>query len=179
MGPTWGPPGSCRPQMGPCWLHETCYQGIIKYILWHSLTTTLPGDQWVRDSKTNTSTLYSILRMFLLWLHYSSRRIHVIYLPIFFRITPLCPSLSEVALKDMAYIIDRYQNIADNADRGRNYCGFCLFVCRLVLFYFIFSSSFCFFIFSSSPTTNFVFKSTLTTLERVFMVRIQFGWWIL
>ena len=19
LGPTWGPPGSCRPQMGPCW----------------------------------------------------------------------------------------------------------------------------------------------------------------
>ena len=27
MGPTWGPPGSCRPQMGPCWPHEPCYQG--------------------------------------------------------------------------------------------------------------------------------------------------------
>ena len=25
MGPTWGPPGSCRPQMGPCWPHEPCY----------------------------------------------------------------------------------------------------------------------------------------------------------
>ena len=22
MGPTWVPPGSCRPQMGPCWAHE-------------------------------------------------------------------------------------------------------------------------------------------------------------
>ena len=27
MGPTWGPPGSCRPQMGPCWPHEPCYLG--------------------------------------------------------------------------------------------------------------------------------------------------------
>ena len=28
MGPTWGPPGSFRPQMGPkCWTHEPCYQG--------------------------------------------------------------------------------------------------------------------------------------------------------
>ena len=27
MGLTWGPPGSCRPQMGPCWPHESCYQG--------------------------------------------------------------------------------------------------------------------------------------------------------
>ena len=26
MVPTWGPPGSCRPQMGPCWPHEPCYQ---------------------------------------------------------------------------------------------------------------------------------------------------------
>ena len=27
MGPTWGPPGSCRPQMGPMLAHESCYQG--------------------------------------------------------------------------------------------------------------------------------------------------------
>ena len=27
MGPTWGPPGSCRPQMCPIWPHELCYQG--------------------------------------------------------------------------------------------------------------------------------------------------------
>ena len=27
MGPTWGPPGTCWPQMGPCWSHELCYQG--------------------------------------------------------------------------------------------------------------------------------------------------------
>ena len=27
MGPTWGPPGSCRPQMGPMLAHEPCYQG--------------------------------------------------------------------------------------------------------------------------------------------------------
>ena len=27
MGPTWGPPGSCRPRWGPYWSHEPCYQG--------------------------------------------------------------------------------------------------------------------------------------------------------
>ena len=27
MGPTWGPPGSCRPQTGPIWSHEPCYLG--------------------------------------------------------------------------------------------------------------------------------------------------------
>ena len=27
MGPTWGPPGSYRPQMGPMLAHEPCYQG--------------------------------------------------------------------------------------------------------------------------------------------------------
>ena len=28
MGPTWGPPGSCRPQEGgPCWPREHCYLG--------------------------------------------------------------------------------------------------------------------------------------------------------
>ena len=25
MGPTRGPPGSCRPQGDPCWSHEPCY----------------------------------------------------------------------------------------------------------------------------------------------------------
>ena len=29
MVPTWGPPGCCRSQMGPCWPHETCYQGFL------------------------------------------------------------------------------------------------------------------------------------------------------
>ena len=27
VGPTWGPPGSCRPRVGPCWPHEPCYLG--------------------------------------------------------------------------------------------------------------------------------------------------------
>ena len=27
MGPTWGPPGSCRSQVGPCSPHEPCYLG--------------------------------------------------------------------------------------------------------------------------------------------------------
>ena len=35
MGPTWGPPGSCRPQMGPCWPHEPCYQGTHMHELGH------------------------------------------------------------------------------------------------------------------------------------------------
>ena len=28
MGPTWGPPGSCRSRWPPCWPHEPCYQDI-------------------------------------------------------------------------------------------------------------------------------------------------------
>ena len=32
VGPTWGPPGSCRSQMAPCWPHEPCYQrNIVSY----------------------------------------------------------------------------------------------------------------------------------------------------
>ena len=35
MGPTWGPPGSCRPQMGPMLAQEPCYQGwlLIRWLL--------------------------------------------------------------------------------------------------------------------------------------------------
>ena len=32
MGPTWGLPGSCRPQIGPCWPQEPCYQGLWPYV---------------------------------------------------------------------------------------------------------------------------------------------------
>ena len=32
MGPPWGPPGSCRSQVGPIWPHEPCYQGYIYLI---------------------------------------------------------------------------------------------------------------------------------------------------
>ena len=31
MGPTWGPPGACRPRWAPCWPHEPCYQGSIRF----------------------------------------------------------------------------------------------------------------------------------------------------
>ena len=37
MGPTWGPPGSCRPQMGPILAHEPCYRGwkaLVNHALW-------------------------------------------------------------------------------------------------------------------------------------------------
>ena len=50
MGPTWGPPGSCRPQMAPCWPHEPCYQGnccwfwmIVLFI--KSVLVSVPGAQ--------------------------------------------------------------------------------------------------------------------------------------
>ena len=39
MGPTWGPPGSCRPLWAPCWSHELCYLGtfwirVIVLLIW-------------------------------------------------------------------------------------------------------------------------------------------------
>ena len=33
MGPTWGPPGSCRPQMDPMLAHEPFYQGMSEHML--------------------------------------------------------------------------------------------------------------------------------------------------
>ena len=32
MGPTWGPPGSCRPRWVPCRSHEPCYLGSFQLI---------------------------------------------------------------------------------------------------------------------------------------------------
>ena len=37
MGPTWDPPESCGPQVGPCWPHELCYQGSDGSTLWYVL----------------------------------------------------------------------------------------------------------------------------------------------
>ena len=34
MAPTWGPPETCRPQMGPMLSHEPCYQGIFAVLLY-------------------------------------------------------------------------------------------------------------------------------------------------
>ena len=33
MGPTWDPPGSYRPQMGP--MLAPCYQGLVQIMAWH------------------------------------------------------------------------------------------------------------------------------------------------
>ena len=35
MGPTWGPPGSCRPRWAPYWPHEPCYQGNAAHVCLH------------------------------------------------------------------------------------------------------------------------------------------------
>ena len=35
MGPTWDPPGSCRPQMGLMLVPWTCYQGVIIGLRYH------------------------------------------------------------------------------------------------------------------------------------------------
>ena len=36
VGTTWGPPGSCRPQLGPCWPHEPCNQGTLLFSIQYS-----------------------------------------------------------------------------------------------------------------------------------------------
>ena len=49
MGPTWDPPGSCRPQVGKCWPHERCYQGIYYFCNNKPVTTrqlTGPKPSW-------------------------------------------------------------------------------------------------------------------------------------
>ena len=48
MGPTWGPPGSCRPQMGPWWPHENCNE-VIKLlfdVIIHSRSDYAPSLVW-------------------------------------------------------------------------------------------------------------------------------------
>ena len=60
MGPTWGPPGSCRSQMGPMWAPWTLLSG--KYnVLYSPLLTPLNGKQWyghISPHRTNISPVY-------------------------------------------------------------------------------------------------------------------------
>ena len=49
MGPTWDPPGSCRPQVGNCWPLERCDQGIYYFCNNKPVTTrqlTGPKSSW-------------------------------------------------------------------------------------------------------------------------------------
>ena len=50
MGPTWGPPGSYRPQMAPCWPHEPWCQGMV----WRG-TSNRPLPEPMITQFTNTS----------------------------------------------------------------------------------------------------------------------------
>ena len=64
MGPTWGPPGSCRPQMGPMLAPWTLLSG--KYRL-PNLVITLSADSLAHKFSTTsivTSTDYKVTRVF-------------------------------------------------------------------------------------------------------------------
>ena len=111
MGPTWGPPGSCRPQMGPMLAPWTLLSG---YNI--SVSKRCPevwsSSKWITtlySTSQNDPMEYANMGGFVvLWLYSSSRWIHVIHLPIFFRVGSLalgqsydCPSACEPTLKDM------------------------------------------------------------------------------
>ena len=52
VGPTWGPPGSCRPRWAPCWPHKPCYQGRTTDHYWESTC-----EQWIPHTKASTVML--------------------------------------------------------------------------------------------------------------------------
>ena len=57
MGPTWGPPGSCRPQMGPMLVPWTLLSGD-KWI------TCMSWQQWYKQSKTEQNKLCAHLNVY-------------------------------------------------------------------------------------------------------------------
>ena len=69
MGPAWGPPESCRPQMGPCWPYEPCYQGV--------LGLQLSMNDWQYTFKLFVgSALYSVWHIEICWrISASSKRV--------------------------------------------------------------------------------------------------------
>ena len=54
MGPTWGPPGSCRPTMGPCWPHEHCFQGNCTDILRGHFVLVSKNKRWYIETFEKT-----------------------------------------------------------------------------------------------------------------------------
>ena len=58
MGPTWGPPGSCRPQMGPMLAPWTLLSGIASHrFLWHIIIHPCP---YFNDGLTERRWSYGI-----------------------------------------------------------------------------------------------------------------------
>ena len=53
MEPTWGPPGSCRPQMGPILAHWTLLSGNITHQMCHVCTITLSSMQSLLHTNRN------------------------------------------------------------------------------------------------------------------------------
>ena len=73
MVSTWGPPGSCGPQMAPCWAHEPCYQGwsnITWYFMQHYIDsgityiTVFPLRKTSHISPIRLSCAVSVVRIF-------------------------------------------------------------------------------------------------------------------
>ena len=64
MGPTWGPSGSCRPQMGPMSALEPCYQGW-DYSKWQQLEW---SNAWNKMHCTKLFHTY-LFKTFGNWLH--------------------------------------------------------------------------------------------------------------
>ena len=69
MGPTWGPPWSCRPQTGPVLAHEPCYQGAEILSLVILRPNTIPGitTHYNLVMTVGCSHVYFILRHYLLF----------------------------------------------------------------------------------------------------------------
>ena len=55
MGPTWGPPGSCRPQLSPCWPHEPCHLGYYRTMLGLEYNRFIAG--WLLTTKSALAAL--------------------------------------------------------------------------------------------------------------------------
>ena len=62
MGPTWGPPGSCRPQMGPMLATWTLLSGILWYLYvgFVPRLTPLMWDQMINDDKSKNQGSHNI-----------------------------------------------------------------------------------------------------------------------
>ena len=59
MGPTWDPPGSCRPQMGPMLAHEPCDQGRSHNLLIITMRNVIPWNGvYIVKCTNNTWTEY-------------------------------------------------------------------------------------------------------------------------
>ena len=64
MGPTWCPPGSCRPQMGPMQAPRSLLSGVLDALLWNVPSKEPPGTQRTYHALQIFAAYFNVISLF-------------------------------------------------------------------------------------------------------------------